>query len=447
MYIFISYATPDVEIAKQCLQALEKENMECFFAPRDIQMGHIYAKDILDAINRSDVFLLLLSKAADNSPHVLREVERAVSKKLPLIVYKLENFEISKSMEYFLMTHQWLNRENDQDIDRLVCRIKTMDGQNEADTVAAGRGQKTMHTDVLLPHTEENGSTAGRKRKSRLWICAAVLLAFAVLAGGLAIWRSRMQKDSLFADAKVGDVVSFGTYLEQPIEWIVLRQNADGTKVLIARNILTMKSYDAAEGGTYNLYEGTDYWTEKLEGQYELQTLVRGNSNWETSNIRTWLNSSERKVEYADMPPKTNAASEKKNGYDREPGFLHGFTEDERALMVETVHQSKGNALSAAKVETTDLVYLLSLEELEWFDLADLEMDTCPTETAIEKDETGWWRMYADGDGHFYWWLRDAADTSACEGYLAGYAAGDEAVSNYPVGTEGFGIRPAVTVK
>ena len=81
MYIFISYATPDVEIAKQCLQALEKENMECFFAPRDIQMGHIYANDILDAINRSDVFLLLLSKAADNSPHVLREVERAVSKK------------------------------------------------------------------------------------------------------------------------------------------------------------------------------------------------------------------------------------------------------------------------------------------------------------------------------------------------------------------------------
>ena len=342
MYIFISYATPDVEIAKQCLQALEKENMECFFAPRDIQMGHIYANDILDAINRSDVFLLLLSKAADNSPHVLREVERAVSKKLPLIVYKLENFEISKSMEYFLMTHQWLNRENDQDIDRLVCRIKTMDGQNEADTAAAGRGQKTMHTDVLLPHTEENGSTAGRKRKSRLWICAAVLLAVAVLAGGLTVWRSRMQKDSLFADAKVGDVVSFGIYLEQPIEWIVLRQNADGTKVLIARNILTMKSYDAAEGGTYNLYEGTDYWTEKLEGQYELQTLVRGNSNWETSNIRTWLNSSERKVEYADMPPKTNAASEKKNGYDREPGFLHGFTEDERALMVETVHQSKG---------------------------------------------------------------------------------------------------------
>ena len=65
MYIFISYATPDVEIAKQCLQALEKENMECFFAPRDIQMGHIYANDILDAINRSDVFLLLLSKAAE----------------------------------------------------------------------------------------------------------------------------------------------------------------------------------------------------------------------------------------------------------------------------------------------------------------------------------------------------------------------------------------------
>lgn len=45
----------------------------------------------------------------DNSPHVLREIERAVSKHIAIMVYKLEEVELTKSLEYFLMTHQWVS--------------------------------------------------------------------------------------------------------------------------------------------------------------------------------------------------------------------------------------------------------------------------------------------------------------------------------------------------
>ena len=59
--------------------------------------------------NFSCLILLILSNNSNTSPHVLREVERAVSKNIPIIVYRIEDVILTKSMEYFLMTHQWVN--------------------------------------------------------------------------------------------------------------------------------------------------------------------------------------------------------------------------------------------------------------------------------------------------------------------------------------------------
>ena len=61
----------------------------------------------------------MLSKESNTSPHVLREVERAVSKNIPIIVYKIENVQLSKSLEYFLMTHQWMDASDEKDFERI----------------------------------------------------------------------------------------------------------------------------------------------------------------------------------------------------------------------------------------------------------------------------------------------------------------------------------------
>ncbi|MBR6697713.1 MAG: toll/interleukin-1 receptor domain-containing protein [Lachnospiraceae bacterium] len=129
MNIFISHSSSEAKVAKEICNELENNGKKCFLAPRDIRSGYEYAEEIANGIDSSNAVLLVLSNASNNSPHVLREVERAVTKRIPILVYKLEEVELTKSMEYFLMTHQWIPaRKGDySDVIRCVNNLENSD--------------------------------------------------------------------------------------------------------------------------------------------------------------------------------------------------------------------------------------------------------------------------------------------------------------------------------
>ena len=102
MQIFISHSSRNAAEASAICRLLEESGTRCFIAPRDIRTGKEYAEEIVNGLDGSAAVILLMSEAANHSPHVLREVERAVSKSIPILVYKLEEVALSKSMEYFL---------------------------------------------------------------------------------------------------------------------------------------------------------------------------------------------------------------------------------------------------------------------------------------------------------------------------------------------------------
>lgn len=68
-----------------------------------------YGEAIIDGINVSRVLIVVLSSASNGSPQVLREVERAVSKGIPVIPFRIEDVKPTKSMEYFLSAPHWLD--------------------------------------------------------------------------------------------------------------------------------------------------------------------------------------------------------------------------------------------------------------------------------------------------------------------------------------------------
>ena len=53
--------------------------------------------------------MLILSENAATSPHVVREVERAASKRHPVISLRLDQSPPPADLEYFLNTSQWLD--------------------------------------------------------------------------------------------------------------------------------------------------------------------------------------------------------------------------------------------------------------------------------------------------------------------------------------------------
>ena len=212
---------------------------------------------------------------------------------------------------------------------------------------------------------------------------------------------------------KLGDKVLFGTYLEEPIEWRVIQLGEDGAAVLISEYILTMKAFSAADSGSFNYDDdGNSYWSvgeTEADRDLALQAYVRGSSSWVQSDLRIWLNSDKENVVYDGIGPVAGAMCNIKNGYASEAGFLTGFTAQEREAILPTEHRTNGNACDSGPVSSTDLVYLLSEEELSWLMEADVSIRTKPTALAAEQDQTKWYKMFSldYGIDAYYWWLRD----------------------------------------
>lgn len=437
MQLFISHSSADADVAVRVCELLERNDIPCFIAPRDIRSGKEYAEELVDGIDRSSAMILLMSENANNSPHVLREVERAVSKSIPILVYKLEEVALSKSMEYFLMTHQWINAasdENDIDILRFAKDISGVEKQPQK----------------AAPNTDGNvldQRSPGKKKNAPLFGAAALL--FLVLALSALFFIKKKNDVPVLA---LGDTVTLGTYNGEAIDWRVLKLSEDGKEaVLISSKVLSMKAFDAAESGKYNWKDSTDYWSHGSEADTDLtlQALVRGSNIWSSSNLRTWLNSSDETVAYTDGAPFSSAMSELKNGYQNEPGFLCGFTKEELAAIKETANTTKSNVLfDSDSVRTTDLVYLLSLEELQWFDDAGISKLAPPTEAAVEQDDSNWYLLDYN-EFHIEecsWWLREPVDGTSSKCYLVGNGYTKDLLRQENAGLEGFGVRPALTV-
>ncbi|CAA6815206.1 MAG: Unknown protein [uncultured Sulfurovum sp.] len=120
--VFISHSTSDKTIAFNICNYLENQAIKCWIAPRDMNYGD-YANSLLHGIENSQIFLLILSKKANESPHVLREVNHALSHNLKIIPIRIEDIQPTNAMTYYLNTIHWFdvfNANKQIDIDKIV---------------------------------------------------------------------------------------------------------------------------------------------------------------------------------------------------------------------------------------------------------------------------------------------------------------------------------------
>jgi len=107
--VFISFAVEDETTAEAVSATLEASGIRCWIAPRDVLAGTDYAQAIVEAITQSRVMVLVFSSRANHSPHVRREVERAVNTGIPIVPFRIEDVPLSPSLEYFIGPVHWLN--------------------------------------------------------------------------------------------------------------------------------------------------------------------------------------------------------------------------------------------------------------------------------------------------------------------------------------------------
>ena len=421
--IFISYSSKDERIANEICVAFENEGLNCWIAPRNIQVGKEYGGEIIKGIEGCKVFFLCLSKSSNESQHVLREVERAVNRKLPIIVYQHEETVLSKSLEYFLASTQWFVPNENNDMDELLRIVKELQEKSDSEVKSETATAEAMKT----------------KKKSRKWLWSIAGVAVVLLIVGLMFFLKREEKEIV-----VGDVFTYGSMdltgnSPEVLDWLVLDVNEEEETVLcIAENVVAFFPYDGAESGM-RAQDGDEYFNQEKLSDYTDEQLVNfwGSSDWETANIRSWLNSDAAIVEYAGAKPTEDAASLYENGYESEAGFLYAFSEDEK------------NQLVLTDIETSqDKVFLLSKEEVEKYLIGqNLVLSAVPTENAVLLEGTGIYQdYYEQGERATYWGLRTQGD-NVCSVLCVGTGLGESEIfhSEYACSSL-MGVRPAIVL-
>lgn len=140
----------------------------------------------------------------------------------------------------------------------------------------------------------------GKKSKLLLILLMVAMLTATVVS--LAIWDGTSVASAatgnmaVYANAKVGDIVTFGSYYQDasgtsktPIEWLVVdKDEKSGQLTLLAKHVLA--------GGSY---WGNWFYNSANSGGYH-STVGAGpagnpyNQNWADSTLRAWLNNLER---------------------------------------------------------------------------------------------------------------------------------------------------------
>src|SRR6188508_1174186 len=107
--IFVSYASPDRDVAFRIVSFLEEQGITCWVAPRDVPPGVEYGQAIISGIEQSSALVLILSDQSNDSQFVRKEVERAVSKTKPVLPVRIREVTPSGSLEFFISSAQWVD--------------------------------------------------------------------------------------------------------------------------------------------------------------------------------------------------------------------------------------------------------------------------------------------------------------------------------------------------
>ena len=158
--VFLSHSSQDVTMANAVCAALEQAKIKCWMAPRDILPGDSWGASIVDAIENSEVMVIIFSANSNSSKQVTREVERAVQKDVVVVPFKIDSVSPSRDMEYFLSSTHWLDAvspETEKHLSELCSIINSiLKRPSTTQTQPAQSNASVANTNNNAAHHSEN---------------------------------------------------------------------------------------------------------------------------------------------------------------------------------------------------------------------------------------------------------------------------------------------------
>ena len=122
---FISYHSSQEKTARHLKDILERNGVQGWMAPDDIDPGVAFDQAIIQQVEKSDLIVLLFCSQSDQSRHVKRELMMAEDRKKLIYPVRLEDID-AKGLAYWLNDYQWIDwiDRRDATIQRLIETIK-----------------------------------------------------------------------------------------------------------------------------------------------------------------------------------------------------------------------------------------------------------------------------------------------------------------------------------
>jgi hypothetical protein len=218
---------------------LERAGIRCWIAPRDIRPGQEYGQSIIEAIDRCRVMVLIFSANANDSRQTHREIERAVSKGVPIIPLRIEEVVPTKSMEYFLGAIHWLDaltpplEKHLQQLAEAVKALLQVEVAGRAEPLRDDSSQTSTIVGRAGPAMQRDGTAAWLPgtRRPLIVVLGVAAACIALLIGGVWLYLIR-EPAAVTASA-------------QPVTATLSRTVQSGVKTEVAEHVGFNRSCEA----------------------------------------------------------------------------------------------------------------------------------------------------------------------------------------------------------
>ncbi len=173
--VFISYKSEEFDDANWVKSVLEKNGISCWMAPMCIRGGSNYASEIPQAIKNCTVFVLILSKYAQKSKWVPKELDQAINENKIVMPFAIDDCALQDDFNFYLTNVQRYNAYQNKlkAIEKMLSEIKAVLGvhddlNSDFDAkIEKTKEQPAKQNAVQTPQKSELKTKCAKKNKSQ----------------------------------------------------------------------------------------------------------------------------------------------------------------------------------------------------------------------------------------------------------------------------------------
>ena len=161
--VYICYDEQQLCVAQMICSALEKIEIKCWYAGRDLQSESSREAEIVSAIRESRIFILVFSEEANASDAVLSEMANASGSKCFTIPFRMTTETPNKGLSYYLTKLHWADATFPPIEGRVDELIEEVNDRLRCPFIDKDR---TERDDLYSDSEEEDPETAKRLRQA-----------------------------------------------------------------------------------------------------------------------------------------------------------------------------------------------------------------------------------------------------------------------------------------